>query len=92
MAIYSPYFDRAESKSLTCMKRNITEFTSAYDIELIMKTIEFGSPEGESIRFQIDSSYNNIFHFFDWKFRSIWAWQTDKYEEAYSEASGIMTP
>ena len=70
----------------------MTEYTDAYSLEIIMKNILFGDPNDQSLRIEIDSDFNQIFHFFDWKFRSIWAWKSEDYEEAYSEASGIMTP
>lgn len=50
-----------------------------------------GSLKNESLRFSIDSEFNRVFHFFEWKFTSIWD-MLESYPIAFSEASGIMTP
>jgi len=50
-----------------------------------------GTLKNESIFFLIDSEYNRVFHFFEWKFTSIWD-MIENHPVAYSEVSGIMTP
>jgi len=68
----------------------LSEFTDQYNIEYIVTGLS-GNLRNESIRFEIDSEYNRVFHFFEWKFTSIWD-MIENYPIAYSEVSGIMTP
>lgn len=81
--INSAYFDYAEEKNFTCQRTQLSEFTDAYTLNFVAKNIMGMNPRGETVRFNVESEYSRIFHFFKWEFMSIWEWE-GKYPSAYS--------
>lgn len=89
--IRSQYYDQTDDQELTCQREILSEYSDAYHINFEIRDIPGGSPNEGNIRFEIDSENNRIFHFFKWKFMSIWE-ERDKIPTAFSEIESIMTP
>jgi len=87
----SAYFEQTDDEVFTCQRVKLSDFSDAHLLILELGDIVGGKPDNGLIRFTVDSSYNRIFHFFRWKFMSIWE-EVDGIPTAYSEVSSITTP
>ena len=53
--------------------------------------IQDEAPENAFVRFQVDSEFEQIFHFFKWEYWNIWSFSYSV-PGSYSKLSGFMTP
>ena len=88
--VKSRYYDQSNDVVMNCERWSLSEFTDQYDIEFVVTGLS-GKINNESVWVEIDSEFNRVFHFFEWKFTSIWE-LVEGYPVAFSEVSGITTP
>jgi hypothetical protein len=87
------YFAQGKGKNsnFECIRNQLSNGTDEYNLSLLIKNIEDEAPDNAYVRFKVDLPYNQVVHFFKWKYWNIW-----KYYEyipiAYSKVSGFVTP
>ena len=65
--------------------------TDEYTLILWIKDIKDEAPNNAFIRIEVDSEYEQIFHFFKWEYWNIWRFY-ESYPLSYSKVSGFITP
>lgn len=89
----SRYFQQAEDKNkqFTCTRNQMSQGTDEYVLTLKIFGIKDEAPEHAFIRFQVDSDYEQIYHFFKWEYWNVWRFY-ETIPISYSKVSGFVTP
>mmetsp|Transcript_14889 Transcript_14889/g.16586 ORF Transcript_14889/g.16586 Transcript_14889/m.16586 type:complete len:334 (-) Transcript_14889:115-1116(-) len=89
----SRYFGQADSnnKLFTCHRTQLSTGTDEYTLTLKILDIKDEAPEHAFVRFNIESEYEQIFHFFKWEYWNVWRFY-QQYPISYSKVSGFVTP
>jgi hypothetical protein len=89
----SRYFGQAQDvdKHFTCTRLSLSNGTDEYTMLLTIKNIKDEAPTNAFIRINVDSAYEQIFHFFKWEYWNVWRFY-ENYPISYSKVSGFVTP
>lgn len=86
------YFQVGEKNTkFSCVRKQLTNGTDVYTLNLLIKNVEDDVPELAFVRFKIDSPANQIVHFFKWEYWSIWRF-LETVPTAYTKLTGFVTP
>ena len=88
----SQYFRTAKEASMECKRSRLNEFSDEYTIKLKFKDLEESKITQEFMNIQLNTDHTFAFHFFKWKFRSVWEYGFNEMPVAFSEMEGIMSP
>ncbi|CAI2376833.1 unnamed protein product [Moneuplotes crassus] len=92
MIKFSSYFRGAKVGSFKCERNRLNDFTDEYNLKIGFKDIPKGDIKDQIIYISLKSDYSYAFHFFRWKFTSVWKYGFEDYPTAFSEIEGVMTP
>ena len=70
----------------------MNEFTDEYTMKLEFVDVPKGDIKDQFVHLLFDSDYTYAFHFFRWKFKSVWEYGFEDIPIAFSEIEGVMTP
>jgi hypothetical protein len=89
----SRYFGQAEeqNKDFSCERKQLSNGSDEYELILKINDIKDEAPEHAFVRFEVDSDYEQIFHFFKWEYWNIWRFY-ETIPISYSKISGFVTP
>jgi hypothetical protein len=89
----SRYFNQAEekNKNFSCKRNQLSPGTDEYQIVMKINDIRDEAPEHAFVRIEVDSDYEQIYHFFKWEYWNIWRFYQN-YPISYSKVSGFVTP
>ena len=87
------YFGQAEEKNkqFTWNRKTLGTGTDEYTLLMNIFNIQDEAPDKAFVRFQINSGFDQIFHFFTWEYWNIWSFY-NSVPGSYSKLSGFMTP
>lgn len=90
--ITSVYFKNSNETFRECKRNRLNEFTDEYVLNLKYVGIPKQEIKDGFINIDYDSDYTFAFHFFQWKFKSVWNYGFEDIATSFSEVEGIMTP
>jgi hypothetical protein len=90
--ITSIYFKNNNESSVDCKRNRLNEFTDEYILKLKYVGIPKQEIKDQFINIEFISDYTYAFHFFQWKFKSVWDYGFADAATSYSEVESIMTP
>lgn len=72
--VESAYFKNAKYSDYTCRKEKLSDKTDKYIIRAVYRNIskQINLITDEYLDFKFDSSHNQVFHFFEWRYASVW--------------------
>ena len=87
----SYYFKSAELHDIKWTRIRLNDLTDKYIINLEYSEVPKSEIKNQFVSIKLNSDYTQVFHFFRWRFKSIW----EKYNNdsiSWSELEGIITP
>ncbi|CAI2376411.1 unnamed protein product [Moneuplotes crassus] len=92
MVQFSSYFRGAKVATFQCKRNALNSFSDEYNLKIVFKDVPKAEIKDQIIHVSFDSDYTYAYHFFKWKFRSVWEYGFEDMPIAFSEIEGIMTP